>query len=500
MEQIEQNQPLEEPASLWESPQACQQTPESAQYSPFSLQDVADSSTQRRSPPARVPFALSSGKAPDQGALIESLLGSLEGAAHMLATAEGAHILPLALQAFLALCRARRGVVLLRPARAALSRIEARQHISGDLAERFTLEPGLWAVPPGSVVFVLAGDEAAELTTPERFASLSADVGARWYAWLPLALPEGGQAALVALGDGEPPAAGERGWLRLAGGVLGYLVAARLECDQLHQALAQKERARAEFIGLASHELRSPLTVIKGYAQLLLRQAQRGKQAGDIDLAGLEAINQQVSRMSHLVAELLDFSRIEQGTLEVIPTPVDVIALARHVVEQRQRVLPDVAFHLAASEPRLIALADRSRLEQVLGYLLDNAARFGQEEGVVDVTVQRARTTLPPSSRAFGSPDEAEAAQQGEVALISVRDYGPGLPDGEREKLFTAFYRGPEHSLQRQLAGLGLSLYLSRYLVARQHGWLWADFPVAGDRTGSIFHLAFPVPSASSGE
>src|ERR1051326_3392106 len=87
--------------------------------------------------------------------------------------------------------------------------------------------------------------------------------------------------------------------------------------------------------------------------------------------------------MSTLVGELLDFSRIERGTLEVEPAPLDVVALVRQMIEQRQRSMPDVTFSLTAREPRLIALADRVRLEQAIGYLLDNAVKFGHSEGMV---------------------------------------------------------------------------------------------------------------------
>ncbi len=494
VEQIEQDQPIEGLSQSWEWLQQSQRTPEPVNHSSFSPQDTADSSLEQRFPQAHPAFSLSAGEAPGQEALVEYLLSSLDGAAHELASAEGASILPVALREFLALCRARRGFVLLRPEGAAASRVEVMQRTSASLAERCAQEPCFWAVSPGNLAFVPAdagaADAAGEQKTPETCAQGLADAGAAWYAWLLLALPGGGEVALVALGNGNLPSAVERSHARLAGAVLGGLVSAALERDQLRHLLVQEEHARDEFIGLASHELRSPLTIIKGYSQLLLRQARRADHGGDIDLSGLEAISQQVSRMSQLVTALLDFSRIERGTLEVMPTAVDVIALARHAVEQRQRALPDVTFHLTASEPELIALADRARLEQVLGYLLDNAAKFGQEEGTVEVTVRRART-------AALLPAHAEGSAQDEVALISVRDYGPGLPDGERDKLFTAFYRGPERSFQRQLAGLGLSLYLSRYLVARQHGYLWADFPINEHATGSVFHVAVPLLPAA---
>lgn len=449
---------------------------------------------QHLSPTSRQPL----GGAYDQEGLVEPLLATLGGVARELATADRAHILPLALQAFLALCASRRGVALTQSEGTCECRIAIRQHMPEDLAEQFTQEPRFWASPPGGVVFSAASTAAdgasEERRAPEPLAQRPADGDVSWYAWLPLLLAEGEAVVLVALGAGDVPSPAWRDRVHLAGTVLGELVAAALERAQLRETLAQTDQARDQFVSLAAHELKSPLTVIKGYSQLLLRQARRLHTAEHIDLSGLEAINQQVSRMSHLVGELVDFSRIERGTLEIEPEPLDVVEMVRQVVAQRQRALPEIAFSLTAREPELIVLADRTRLEQVLSDLLDNAVKFGQEEGRVDVIVQQALVSAP--TPAF-SPAEGEAAVQSQVALISVRDYGPGLPETERASLFTAFYRGPEQSYQRQLAGVGLGLYRSRHLVTRQRGRLWAEFPVAGQATGSTFSLSLPLAPAS---
>ncbi len=425
----------------------------------------------------------------------DHLLGVLDVVAHRLATAESAGMLSLGLEEFLALWRTSRGLVLTRPEGAAGVQVAAAQHTPEDLAESFTYDPCLWMPSGGAYIPIDANGSGTSgfAEAPSPLAQCLAEAGMSWFAWLPLTLSERVEAVLVALGNGERPSAAEQDRACLAGALLGDLVTAALERDQLRQLVARNEHARDEFIGLASHELKSPLTVIKGYSQLLLRQARRGNAGGTVDLNGLEAISHQVSRMSTLVGELLDFSRIERGTLEIEPAPVDVVALVRQIIEQRQRALPDITFYLTASEPELIALADRIRLEQALGYLLDNAVKFGHSEGVVEVVVQRSQAMLlPPASEAATAE-----APQGEVARVSIRDYGPGLPDEERKKLFTAFYRGPANSFQRQLAGLGLGLYLSHHLVVRQNGQLWADFPLSSYPPGSIFNLTLPLPSAS---
>ncbi len=440
-------------------------------------------------------------KLPNQKAQIEHLLASLDALAHELAGAESAAILPLALRRFLALCHVSAGLALSRPEGATAGRVAAAQDVPEDLAKAFAQEPRFWETASGGVAFVSVAEKGRRAVgRPEGQEGLNqrlAAVGVSWYAWLPLEVSEQVAVVLVALGSGALPAASERSAIHLAAALLADLAAGALERAHLRQLVASEGRARDEFIGLASHELKSPLTVIKGYSQLLLRQARRSSHGETIDLNGLEAISQQVSRMSTLVGELLDFSRIARGTLEITPAPVDVVALVRQVVEQRQRALPQITFALTVKEPELMALADRVRLEQVLGYLLDNAVKFGPEEGVVEITVRRAPADLLPQPSASAKAEDTKAAVQPDVALISVRDYGPGLPNEEQVKLFTAFYRGPEHSFQRQLAGLGLGLYLSRYLIDRQNGCLWAEFPLTADEMGGIFYLALPLVSAS---
>ncbi len=364
----------------------------------------------------------------------------------------------------------------------------------------FTRAPCVWEQRSGAGLFVpldksgcgLASDQGASNPLAQRLAA----EGVTWYALLPLALPQAEEGALVALGAGHLPPLAERSRVLWAGALLGDLVTFTLEHARLVQLLASQDHEQQEFIHLASHELKSPLTVIKGYSQLLLRQTRRAGPDASVNVSGLETISQQVNRMSTLVGELLDFSRIERGTLVIESQPVDVVALVSQMVEQRQHALPEMRFTLAAREPQLVALADRLRLEQVVGYLLDNAIKFGQDAGLVEITVQRAPSALLPSSQTCVA-DGGQTARQGEVALISVRDYGPGLPPEEQARLFTPFYRGPEYSFQRQFAGLGLGLYLSHYLVERQNGLLWAEFPFDNQTAGGIFSLALPLAPAS---
>ena len=453
--------------------------PEAApQHSAQPLEALEHPGVERAAPP----FPPGSAAYPGQFAL-ESLLNGLTAAGHVLESADRMTILPVALHEFLRLVGGERGVALTCSDAPAPYRVVVWRNISEELADLFVQHPSVLETPPGVLVLIppiqAAPEDTATTFPGGHFEQRLARAGTRWYSVLPLLVQGRVGAVLVALGQHELAPAVEQQLISGALVLLGELASAALERSQLRHWRAQEEHARTEFIGLASHELKSPLAVIKGYSQLLLRQAQREGDEKRIDVSGLEAINQQVNRMSYLVGQLLDVSRIERGVLDIQPQPVELVGLVQRVLEHRQRALVETSPHLIARVPVLMVLADPLRVEQVLGYLLDNAVRFGQEGKPVEVVVERATAS--------------QGASSGDMALVSVHDYGLGLPIEEQDRLFTAFYRGPENSLHRQRAGLGLGLYLSHYLITRQNGQLWAEFSVGALPGGSIFHLSLPL-------
>lgn len=426
----------------------------------------------------------------------DRLLSAVVTAVSALARAEHSALLPLTLRELLAISGGSAGLVVTFPEGPESGRIAIRQNVTEDVVALFIEQPLLLETLPGTVVTIVpepAAKAASGMPVDARSAQRLAHAGIQWYLALPLTVQGKIEAVIVALGQPPPPAA--RLALASAATLLGELASAALEQAHLRHLLAHEARARDDFIGLASHELKSPLAIIKGYAQLLLRQARRSEGA-KVDLGGLEAISQQVNRMSNLVGELLDVSRVERGVLEVQPTLLELVGLVRRVVEQRQRSLEEGMLHVVAREPAVQVLADPARMEQVLGYLLDNAIKFGQERGQVEVTVERVPASRVPADTPSRAPEEGRVSED-TVALLSIRDYGLGVPVEERSRLFSAFYRGPENSLHRQLAGLGLGLYLSHYLILRQQGHLWAEFPDLERSSGSLFHVSLPLAPAS---
>lgn len=248
-------------------------------------------------------------------------------------------------------------------------------------------------------------------------------------------------------------------------------VGATAGARSLHLAeLAQAEgRARDAFISLAAHELRSPLTSIKGYAQLLMRQSKKHALPESM-LHSVESIEQQCVRMAEMVGELLDASRIQRAVLEVQISPVDVVPLARRVVERRAALFPQHAITLVVGEESVVAVADGQRVEQVLRDLIDNGARHMPRGGTVKVTL----------------------SQRDGRAQFTVQDEGIGIPEEEREHIFDYLYRS-SLSEHKNLSGLGLGLYISRHLVERFGGALWLEASSTSEPTGSEFRFTLPL-------
>jgi len=250
--------------------------------------------------------------------------------------------------------------------------------------------------------------------------------------------------------------------------VLDHL-AALLDRARLADQAAHEARARDEYISLAAHELRSPLTSIKGYAQLLARQA-RKTPLPDSMRRSVEAIEQQSMRMAEMIGELLDASRIHRGALELLPAHAELQAIASRVIERRRSLFPQHEFVVSAPVEPLAGTWDAARVEQVLRDLLDNAARHSPSGGTITLVMRR----------------------EDGMALVSVRDAGIGVAADDRERIFEYLYHAAE-SERRNLSGLGLGLFVSHHLVERMGGRLWLEASSTTTPAGSDFRFTLPL-------
>jgi PAS domain S-box-containing protein len=231
-------------------------------------------------------------------------------------------------------------------------------------------------------------------------------------------------------------------------------------------------RARDTFLSIAAHELRTPVTGLKAGVQLLARRQARGA----LDPARLErmltTLNEAADRLARLVDDLLDVARTRTGQLPLDPRPLDLDALAAAAVERaRERLDGRHRLTLAAPAGPVPIAGDADRLDQVLANLLDNAVKYSPDGGEVAVCVR---------------PD-------GTGACVSVRDAGIGLPAGAAEAIFAPFGRAA-NAAASHLPGMGLGLYISRGIVERHGGRIWAES--AGEGQGTTVTLWLPAAPA----
>lgn len=229
--------------------------------------------------------------------------------------------------------------------------------------------------------------------------------------------------------------------------------------------LKQLEQMKDEFISIAAHELRTPLTAIKGYTDLLDRRM--SIQAGrDRDRQSLAIIRRQTDRLTSLVNEMLDVSRIEAGRLLLNYEHFDLTVLVQEVVTNLRPSTDAHRFTIEA-EPGIEIEADATRVEQVLINLISNAITYSPEGGDVAVRVWR----------------------DGGTAKIAVRDTGVGIAPDELPHLFERFYRAPRAGVMRS-GGMGLGLYISNEIVHRHGGTIAVE---SAEGAGSTFTVTLPL-------
>jgi len=230
------------------------------------------------------------------------------------------------------------------------------------------------------------------------------------------------------------------------------------------EARRRTERSHAELIATVAHELRSPLTSVKGFTATLLAKWERF--TDDQKRLMLETVDADANRVTRLIAELLDISRIDSGRLEVRRQPVDMVAAVQRHIDAHVAVGRSAErFVTRVSEPLPGLWADPDKVDQVLGNLLENAVRHG--EGTVTIEV------APAPAR---SDDEGTA--------VTVSDEGPGIPEESMSRVFTRFWRGSKRG------GTGLGLYIVKGIVEAHGGTITVGRAAAG---GAQFRFTLPV-------
>ncbi len=253
---------------------------------------------------------------------------------------------------------------------------------------------------------------------------------------------------------------------------LAYRAAIAVDNSQLLWQAQQAVGIRDEFLSVAAHELKTPVTSLRGFAQTIIRQLKRD---GNLDPAkvgrALEAIDQQSTRLAVLLGQLLDISRIQSGNLALDLETADIVSLVAEVVNRAQINTSLHTLHLDGAKT-LLAQIDPIRLEQVITNLIDNAIKYSPDGGPIEIEITR------PTRR---------------TASIAVTDRGIGIPEERREHIFDRFYQAHRES---NFGGMGLGLYISRQIVEMHQGTLKVEFPEEG---GTRFVVTVPtVPQVKS--
>jgi len=239
------------------------------------------------------------------------------------------------------------------------------------------------------------------------------------------------------------------------------------------------ERRKEEFLGMVSHELRSPLTAIMGYleiAQLSLQQLPKNY-SSEVDTIlkrtemMLARANQQVSIESRLVEDLLEVSRMEVHRYELSLKACNLVTVVREVATQQQQIAHNRSFELfMPTREQVPVLIDEDRIRQVLINYLTNALRYSPEDSAITVGLTVEDTT----------------------ARVFVRDQGPGLTQNQQEHIWERFYQVEASMNQGDEGGLGLGLYIAKIIIEQHGGQVGVESEIG---RGSTFWFAMPLAS-----
>jgi PAS domain S-box-containing protein len=241
------------------------------------------------------------------------------------------------------------------------------------------------------------------------------------------------------------------------------------ELAAVNVELQRLDEVRSTFVSVAAHELRSPLTSIQGYVEMLLdgdygplTEAQRER---------LEIVRGGAHRLLSTTDNLLNLTRIEAGQLELVLQPRDLTAVVKNVINEFEPQLEakEQQLTLRTAPDLPLALCDETRARQIIGNLLSNAIKYTPPGGQITI--------------------ELEPAERSGFLQVSVADTGVGIADEDQRRLFNRFFRG-ESAQRTEASGTGLGLYIARSLIQLHGGRVWFE---SEPDSGSTFYVTFPV-------
>jgi signal transduction histidine kinase len=317
----------------------------------------------------------------------------------------------------------------------------------------------------------------------------------------------------------------------LVADAVGSVIVSLLQAEQMHDLetatshhdLQQMELLKSELLATVSHELRSPLASIKGYAATLLRHERRISREERLEF--LLAIHDASQRMELVINRLLQMSQLETETLPLQRVPVDLVYVVREAITareqrpgeanasgpetpQKRESVPQATctfvLHIEDSDGNPtnkmpLVQADRRLLREVVDHLLENAVLYSPEGGTVEIGL---RTRGPDQVHQLSHMlAQTSMAHQRAIVLppswiqdqpmveIWIQDHGIGIAETHLEQIFQRFYR-VDTSLTREVNGLGLGLTICQQIIALHDGLLWVE---SEEGKGSTFHILLPI-------
>jgi signal transduction histidine kinase len=240
-----------------------------------------------------------------------------------------------------------------------------------------------------------------------------------------------------------------------------------LELEKANEQLKVLDQARAEFISIASHQLRTPPATVKWFLSTVIG-GDYGKVPSKIKEI-LEKTERTNNSLISLIDDLLNVSRIERGKMEFLYEPVHVENLLKITFEQLEPIAVEKNIKLVWKNPKIklpAIMADKEKLRQVMNNIIDNALKY-TKEGKIELSLK----------------------QEGENIRFMSQDTGKGLDKENMDSIFAKFTRGKESI--KQSAGLGLGLYVAKIIVEHHEGKLWAESDGLGK--GSRFIFTLPI-------
>ncbi|MFZ0490339.1 MAG: ATP-binding protein [Salegentibacter sp.] len=244
---------------------------------------------------------------------------------------------------------------------------------------------------------------------------------------------------------------------------INFWVSSSTEIDEIKE----EEKKKEDFLKLVSHELKTPVTSVKGYVQLLQSMIARSEEGDDIPLPVkpyLHRIEDQVNRLIRLISEMLDLSRIEQNELELQKSNFDICELIHQVIEDIRYTNKEVELNFQQDGSCTI-FADKDRIGQVLINFITNAIKYSPESNEVLINLYTS----------------------GDSVSVSIKDKGIGIPEKDLKNIFKRFYR-VEGKNENTYSGFGIGLYLSHQIIERHNGSIRVE-SIPGEGSEFIFTL-----------